>query len=476
MMNSRYHKVVLTLLLMTTINTSLNADNPYDQTGQQISNNTGSLVTYFLNLGGYLGFDLTQQPKSIPPATLLSDTSKQLLGGSTQGSSQLPFFSLLFDTFIGAVPVDAALMNTALKQFVPSSNSTYSAINAFANTTFPSYNSSGSPQSSTGTVSVNSGIDQPTYQQDPISQAVMNILGTPDYSFCMNNSATQWTGDIFGSGALGTQPNYPDCHYLSSLNVISNVIGTLPKPQEFFSPKYNQLFLSQLNSNLLTAPLLLDTNATGQSTDNTPNQGKPSVLTAQSQAQQAANFIRYASGSVVPLVLPKFSDYTKLFAQASSTDGSFSQGVVIQAQSTLASYLAGLRVYAAQSSVGFSNLYYILSKRLPQNMGTSEAQSITSQALSEFTMATWRLYNPNGGSNTTWLNQLDKASASSVQKEIATLLAEINYQLYLNRQQDERLLLTNTILLFQNARAGQPSAPSTSDGSQPPPPQSPTGH
>jgi len=43
---------------------------------------------------------------------------------------------------------------------------------------------------------------------------------------------------------------------------------------------------------------------------------------------------------------------------------------------------------------------------------------------------------------------------------MVTLLAEINYQLYLNRQQEERLLLTQTMLLIQNSRTNQPNASS----------------
>ena len=138
----------------------------------------------------------------------------------------------------------------------------------------------------------------------------------------------------------------------------------------------------------------------------------------------------------------------------------------MQAQATLDAYLTSLRVYAAQSSVGISNLYYMLSKRLPQNESVSENPLLTSQALSEFTMATWRLYNPadTDPSKKQWLDKINDASSATLQKEMVTLLAEINYQLYLNRQQEERLLLTNTMLLLQNARASQPTASSLAPG------------
>jgi intracellular multiplication protein IcmX len=110
-------------------------------------------------------------------------------------------------------------------------------------------------------------------------------------------------------------------------------------------------------------------------------------------------------------------------------------------------------------SVSFSNLYYILSKRMPQITPNNTSTTPTSQALSEFNMATWRLVRLDKKDNSpVWMQKINGASSATIQKEMAVLLAEINYQLYLNRQQEERLLLTNTMLLIQNARSGQPDA------------------
>ena len=72
-------------------------------------------------------------------------------------------------------------------------------------------------------------------------------------------------------------------------------------------------------------------------------------------------------------------------------------------------------------------------------------------------MATWRLFSPSEGSNQ-WLNQINTASTTTIQKEMAILLAEINYQLYLTRQQQERLLLTNTMLLIQSTKGNAPQS------------------
>ena len=188
--------------------------------------------------------------------------------------------------------------------------------------------------------------------------------------------------------------------------------------------------------------------------------------------QQADNFIRYASGSVVPMTLPKWADYDSLFT-AAMTPGTNSTGIIAQkqAEATLGNYLASIRVYAAQKSVGISNLYYIMSKRMPQKIDSKQPNP-TSQAMNEFNMASWRLYKPNtaaaGNKNSQWITDIDAASPATVQKEIVTLLAEINYQLYLTRQQEERILLTNSMLLLQSINGNRPIAPtigSTDSGS-----------
>jgi intracellular multiplication protein IcmX len=90
-------------------------------------------------------------------------------------------------------------------------------------------------------------------------------------------------------------------------------------------------------------------------------------------------------------------------------------------------------------------------------------QTASSEALNEFLMASWRLFDSNNDagsmddSSKQWLSKINKGSTASVQKEIAVLLAEINYQMYLTRQQNERMLLTQSIMLLQAARSALPS-------------------
>jgi intracellular multiplication protein IcmX len=72
-------------------------------------------------------------------------------------------------------------------------------------------------------------------------------------------------------------------------------------------------------------------------------------------------------------------------------------------------------------------------------------------------MATRRLFNTDPSQPSQWLTQINSSSPATVQKEMVALLAEINFQLYLNRQQEERLLLTNSMLLLRLGKQMEPS-------------------
>ena len=411
------------------------------------SDTLSDIKTYLRNLGSDIGYDVTT-PVTAPETT----PTNTLLPSDSNAAQALEAIALhAFACYFGALPVNASLLDPNLKYFITSSSSVYTALNAFANATFPSYNSaSNNSQNNTGSLSVNPLIDQPVSQQDPVNQAILNILGTPDYTYCMDSTATTW----------GT-----DCPYLYENKVMSNIIGTLPSIP-FPDPSTSQPILSELNSNSLTGPLVYavnpDTGASTSSSGSTTTNNTNAGLTASTQAEQAANFVRYASGMVVPLPLMSKSTYSRLLGQATNTSDQTDAGRTARetAQAKLTQYLAKVRIYAAQNSVAMSNMYYILSKRMPQQeAASSNGQSLngSSQAMSEMTMATRRMYDPaaaQGGQQ--WITQINAASPATVQKEMAILLSEINYQLYLNRQQDERLLLTNSLLLIQNLSQNQP--------------------
>jgi intracellular multiplication protein IcmX len=388
------------------------------------------LPAFLLNLGGYLGYDLKTNVTElkVAPATEITRTFLNL-------PPMQVIANYLFNTYAGALLVNTAAPQEGT-QFGPSNLPVLTAINAFANYTFtttPPFNTPSNEQ-----VSVSQEVDQPPYQADPVSQIIKNILVTPDGSYCLNPEGT----------AL-----LDNCPYLDANQMMIRAVGDLPGPEEFFSSKYIQPFLSELNSNSLLSPLLYNTSPIATPPPSRGQQTTNEGLRARSQAQQAANFIRYVLGTMAPLRLPNRNEYEQVYIKAKNQTG-LSQR---QAQAILAAYFTNLRSYIAQNSVAMGNLYSMLSKRLPQSQGTSgAAQQQNSQALSEFTMATRRLFNPDQSENTQWLTQINQASAATIQKEMVALLAEINYQLYLSRQQQERILLTNTMLLIQHARSNPP--------------------
>ncbi|CAM2813566.1 Intracellular multiplication protein IcmX [Legionella steigerwaltii] len=494
--------VLLNLLCFTVFPAAADNGTALYSQQQQMSASMQQLVTDFQNFGSYLGFNVTQAPN--PQSYLIS---YNLINFPIVGAIQ----TYMFNTYLGSIPVNTFTSGSSnssqtssgssgdpFAQLVPanSSNSVTSTItstiNGQVNSTFNGFNGSGTGGSTT-TVTANPLLDQSlqppqlpeqpsqasqqNFQQDPVSQTIINVLGTPDYTFCMDNSQTP------------TKVIDP-CPYLYNTKVSQNVIGDIPNAYKFFAGTYISEFLNQLNSNALTGPLMYSNQSLGTGTGN--GTGGNMGLTAQTQEQLALNFIRYVSGSVVPIKLPKRYDYDQLVSQfANVKAGATLTPAQMKAQQTLAKYLASLRTYAAQTSVGVSNLYFIMSKRLSQQppQGTQSSgsgQNLTpqSQALTEFTMATWRLFpssstsgtggtgtstpaavgtesgtsSSNSGPSSQWLQSLNTAAPATVEKEIAILLAEINYQLYLDRQIHERLLMTNSILLLQSVRTGAPNA------------------
>ncbi len=405
-------------------------------TSQYSADEQNSLKQYFENFGLYIGYDFSQPPSSsssvpAPTNALLPFTA----------SNEQPMLSGLVALFFGAIPVNEVQSDYAL--FVPTSSSLASTINTYANITFPSY----STANSSSAVSVNNLIDQQTYQTDPVSQYVLNILSTPTTT---SNTAC--------STCVGSS-----CNPLCQMSVMSNVVGSVPQPTQYYTTSYNDPFLSELNANSLIAPLMYSTSTistqTASSSGGTTTQSSSSStnpgLVAASQTESAENFIRFASGSVVPPDLPSYSSYNSLYTTSLQTDSSDNPtSQALQAQVALTQYLAQLRIFAAQTSVVMSNLYAILARRIPQTLSGSSSGSQTSTALSEFQMATWRILPESSSSTSTssssqWIEQINQASPITVQKEMAILLAEINYQLYLSRQQQERILLTNSMLLLQ---------------------------
>lgn len=367
---------------------------------------------YIKNLGLYLGYDVEQEGPA--PFDTILDYTLSLVSAGQQ----------TLNTLFAAIPV-----NSFFKEFTQ--NTSYDSFNAQANVVFQDY---ASPGASSG-VSVVENFDQKNYQQDPVSQYLLNIVGTPDWSNCSSDSGNE-------------------CLSLDKVmtTVLQDVTqnGKLPGETTYYSYDNNSKFLSQLNGNTLIAPLIYSTQEGGSN----DSKGLPN----KNQVEQAQDFIRYATEAVMPMASMTQSDYSKLFSIAyppTNEDGSYASDVdatnVMNAKVGLAKYLLGLRVYAAKLSVPIGNFYHILGKRMAQNSTSSDGSksAVSSQALNEFKMATWRQYDPDKQSADQWVQKINSASAATVQKEIAILLSEISYQMYLGRQEQERLLLTESMMLMQ---------------------------
>lgn len=168
-------------------------------------------------------------------------------------------------------------------------------------------------------------------------------------------------------------------------------------------------------------------------------------------AAAAGNYIRYLSGELLPNKLASNAQYSIYKSVAEDPQTCLTNR--IDAVLKMQTYRALLRTYAAQLSVGVSNLYHLRNKRRPIRPGS------TSQLEEEFKMATQRIFTPDRhgeldpSQKTAWQKDLEKAGSLAVQRQMAQLLAEINYQMYLNRREQERILTTlSAMQLGQNSQ------------------------
>lgn len=377
---------------------------------------------YLKTLGDYLGYDLTAQ------SALFSDTlfdyTLNVVANTSTGQN-------ILSAMLSAIP-----MNAAFPTFF--TDTSYDALNQAANKPFSGFAAQTDNDSS---ITATEQFDQAQWQRDPVSQAILNMVGTPDLNTCPTNSENASSKPCLSN-------------YQTMLTVLSGTLnkdGELPGEYEYMDYNNTSQFISQLNSNNLIGPMIYASNGGNQ-------KGFPS----QSQIQQAQAFVRYATEGVLPIPTMSPTDYSTLRKLAYPDQ--ISENLDIEnmnnAKVALANYLLNLRVYAAKSSVAISNLYYILGKRVKQSVpGSNDASANSSQAMNEFRMATWRLYNPETKqSSDQWAQKINNSAPSAVQKEMAILLSEINYQLYLNRQQQERLLLTDSMILMQLLSLAKPSS------------------
>ena len=290
-------RCVSTIALLTISSIIFAEDTPVPVTPVPTGRFTGeaqdslsNLSTYLLNLGEYFGYDLTAYCQSGGPCTptpngAVAPYSNDLLDPNATYAVQLNSFN----TYLGAIIGGGSQNTTAYNPIIPtSSTNNYSLIDTLAGQTYS--NSSYSTPNSKTSISVSSLIDQQSYQPDPVSQAVLNIIATPNYTFCQKNNSQNFI---------------PNCPILFRELIMSNVIGTLQGTETAFSADSNQSLVPQLNADTLLSPLLYSTTpltTTSSSSSDTTTNGNPG-LTAMTQAQQAANFIRYVISEVNPLSL-----------------------------------------------------------------------------------------------------------------------------------------------------------------------------
>jgi intracellular multiplication protein IcmX len=438
-------------------------------------------------------FGPNPNPQTDDNFTAIQDIKKELLnfgyyfGFPIDANKQVPPLDQFFQK---NVPNVINLQKSVVKQlmsifsanvfqpsFIPTSgsgtnNSPYSALNDLANSVLSS-NQVYNPQFDVALTKTSGPNNIPL---SPASQMVLNILSyTPDDACIINTGSTKYwntsckytfTTAMVYANALGI--SFDNGNLLakqqtsSQYNALSN--GNLINLQQFY-PQGNMngqsTLLTQLDSSVFLSPLVYNTQSSNQSSNKIL-----SGLDSSNQMLAAESFLRHVTGTIIPpniateqtleQVQNKIVNATDIVTQL----GSFK---------SLSNYILGSRVYAARESVALQNIYEMMSRRMPyanQNTGSSgmnagipSAQSQSSQALNEFIMATYRLYNPGTDANQSgsgqnqqaqWQSMIANASTANVQRETALLLAEINYQLFLMRQQQERLLLTNSLLLLNN--------------------------
>lgn len=201
--------------------------------------------------------------------------------------------------------------------------------------------------------------------------------------------------------------------------------------------------LQQLTADSLVGPLKYNTEMPGGGTGSPTGQQSGAPLTAQNQAQLAQNFIRNVTYQSQPIPMPRIQTFRDMLIQIQdkAAEGAEKQGAL----ETLVNFASELRSYAAQMSVGTSNLNWIMAQRMP-----NPATQNLSQAQIDYQNATHRLFDINKNKST-WYDEMEKATPLTVQRQMVYLLAEMNLQLYYLRQSQERMLMTMSAFQIQYA-------------------------
>ena len=481
----RIKKLVLSCLLASigSISTSTFADdnssatqgNSYCTEGQQGSNCLSEINTNTYYNGSQLKMiaDYLQQNLG-----LNSDPSDPSSSGSKEAYSPniLETFSLAVNSLIGNSPL--AIINETKDSNSGSGSNNPTQSFQFANGTSPD----GKPSDDTTqlnniqktevldslnqknyftTPDINNGfnpvknLDSQPYSFPRSSQTMINGLGSLNISeFLRKLYPVGGNGIINKTSKLDVFtkycPNGANCisPYVAQSTIAGYAKGDgtdyntkVPEYMTFMKNTVAPKVLPSLNLDSLLNPLSYNSLKSNSSSSDSTNLG----LYGTTDLSVADNFIRYLSGELLPNKMSNLETYQKYESVAGSD---MCLPFRIDAAMKVKVYRTMIRNYAAQLSVGTSNLYHLMGKRRI-NPG-----STTSQMEQEFKMATHRLFNPNSDkqnpTETKWVKDLSKAKMPDIQRQMAMLLAEINYQLFLNRKEQERILVTLSAMQLAN--------------------------
>lgn len=234
----------------------------------------------------------------------------------------------------------------------------------------------------------------------------------PDYRLCLNCAQSTDGGQVYsaidlGQSFLGTLTDYGIPWTLDKYGKFfkSNVVG-----DQGARTKFQNNTLPQQASMSLDA--LLGPRGYAQQTS-----GSQTI----EESDLAAKFIKMAGGLTDPLPLENSLPDEPTDPNASNPR---------------LRYILKVLNYAARTSVGIANLNQSLAKRI------KSGDDNKSPLEHEYDMASRRLSNE-------WHEQMEQAAPLAIQREMLYTLAEMNYQMFQMRQQNERLLTTVSILQLQ---------------------------
>ena len=164
----------------------------------------------------------------------------------------------------------------------------------------------------------------------------------------------------------------------------------------------------------------------------------PKVYNTKNAQMDAAHYVGFISGMASPFVVFDPSDYQNL------VNSSGLQNPAVE------SYRAAVRSYLAQLSMGTDNMLYLFSQRVPQpGLGSLAGYSTSNQSLAQIDekMAMHRIGSPQ------WYTDMEQSPPATVARETLYTLAEMRYEMYQERQLQERLLATMTTILLQNTQS-----------------------